>query len=83
VESYVESFYIDPLIFDAFSGFGIFSCESFILFCFVVGIVKIWGIISILIGTSLSKKKDLKKVYGGGWALITGGSEGIGEAIAI
>ncbi|KRX06471.1 hypothetical protein PPERSA_05084 [Pseudocohnilembus persalinus] len=49
---------------------------------FLVGLgflfTKIWEFAQIFLQGS--KKKDLQKIYGKGWVLVTGGSDGIGKA---
>ena len=60
-----------------------FTFDAFLFFCFVVGVVRTFHYLSILLGSYFRKRKDLKKRYGGGWAVVTGGSEGIGEAIGV
>jgi 17beta-estradiol 17-dehydrogenase / very-long-chain 3-oxoacyl-CoA reductase len=61
------------------------SCSfvgSIVLFCFIVGVVKLFFLLKAIVGPYLSRRHQLRKRYGGGWALVTGGSEGIGLSIA-
>lgn len=57
-------------------------CQYFLLISFLVGAYRISMFLFKLIAPLLTSRLDLKKRYNGGWALITGGSEGIGFAIA-
>jgi len=47
-----------------------------------VGLFKILKLMKRIISPLIKKRLNLYERYGGGWALITGGSEGIGYAIA-
>lgn len=50
--------------------------------CFIIGVVKLSKFAFKLLGPFFRRRLNLQKRYGGGWALITGGSEGIGLSIA-
>jgi hypothetical protein len=53
-----------------------------ILACFLVGAYRLLRFLFAVVGPYLGRRLDLQKRYNGGWALITGGSEGIGLSIA-
>lgn len=50
---------------------------------FFAGIWRIAKVLWVVFASIFRKRLDLNKRYGGGWAVVTGGSEGIGEGIAI
>lgn len=52
------------------------------LLLFIIGAGKILSFLFDLISPFILPRLNLQKRYGGGWALVTGGSEGIGFAIA-
>jgi 17beta-estradiol 17-dehydrogenase / very-long-chain 3-oxoacyl-CoA reductase len=58
--------------------FSVFSYEALLCLCLLVGLVRLWRFLSTLLSSYFRRRLDLKKRYGGGWALVTGGSEGIG-----
>ena len=49
---------------------------------FLIGAGKLLTFLFELISPFVMPRLNLLKRYGGGWALVTGGSEGIGFAIA-
>ena len=53
-----------------------------VFFCFLLGAYKVFNLLWEIFASFWIKPLNLKKRYGGGWALITGGSEGIGLSIA-
>ena len=57
-------------------------CQYFLLISFLVGGFRLLMLLFRLVAPLLTPRLNLKKRYNGGWALITGGSEGIGLAIA-
>ncbi len=46
--------------------------------CFYVGLAAILITICKLVSRFIKRPYDLYKRYGGGWAVVTGGSDGIG-----
>ena len=52
------------------------------LLLFLIGAGKLLTFLFELISPFVMPRLNLLKRYGGGWALVTGGSEGIGFAIA-
>lgn len=52
------------------------------MLCFIVGFIRLVRILVAFMRPFLNRRANLFKRYGGGWALITGGSEGIGYSIA-
>ena len=57
--------------------------DGFPLFLlFLIGAGKLLCFLYELISPFVIPKLNLLKRYGGGWALVTGGSEGMGFAIA-
>jgi 17beta-estradiol 17-dehydrogenase / very-long-chain 3-oxoacyl-CoA reductase len=59
------------------------SClQGLIAIAFLIGIFKLLKFLHTLFAPCFYFPVDLHKRYSGGWALITGASEGIGFAIA-
>ena len=52
------------------------------MLCFIVGFIRLIRILVAFLRPFLNRRANILKRYGGGWALITGGSEGIGYSIA-
>lgn len=52
------------------------------LLLFLIGAGKLLTFLFELISPFVMPRLNLLKRYGGGWALVTGGSEGIGFAVA-
>lgn len=49
----------------------------------MIGLVKFIKLVKVALNPFYVRRLKLHKRYGGGWALITGGSEGIGFSIAL
>lgn len=60
------------------------SCTMQLLIAvlFFAGTLRIVRFIYTLLAPYFRRRLELYKRYGGGWAIVTGGSEGIGEGIA-
>ena len=56
--------------------------DTFILLSFLIGFYKFINLIITAFQPFLTRRHNLRARYGGGIALVTGGSEGIGLAIA-
>ena len=56
--------------------------HTFLLLSFLIGFYKFLNIILTAFQPFLTRRHNLRARYGGGLALVTGGSEGIGFAIA-
>ena len=57
---------------------GVLSVHSLICLCFLIGSVKLFNFLATIFSSFFRRRLNLKERYGGGWALVTGGSEGIG-----
>jgi hypothetical protein len=55
---------------------------NIVFICFIMGAVKASLFIFAMLRPYFTFRRNLHKRYGGGWALVTGGSEGIGLGIA-